>query len=95
MRHGIDIAARLQQRVMKEAPMSAGPLKALAPPPPAAGEDPAEVLSGHCLTCKKPRAFTVEKTETMKNGALRKSGTSQEAGCGHKMSHFVSGANNG
>ena len=86
---GVRTVAELQQQVLKEKPTSAGPLTALAPPP--AGEEPPEVLAGHCLTCKTKRAFTVDKTETMKNGALRKSGTSTEAGCGHNVSHFVSG----
>jgi hypothetical protein len=89
---GVRTVAKLQQRVLQEDPMSSGPLAALKPAPaPAAAEEP-EMLAGHCLNCGTKRAFAVEKTETMKNGALRKSGTSNEPGCGHKVSHFVSGS---
>jgi hypothetical protein len=92
---GVKTVAKLQQRVLQEAPMSSGPLAQLAPPPPAAAgaeaEQP-EVLAGHCLTCKTKRGFTVEGEEKMKNGAIRKYGTSTEQGCGHRVSHFVSGA---
>jgi hypothetical protein len=88
---GVHTVAKLQQRVLAEAPMSAGPLAALAPQPAPAGEEP-EVLAGHCLNCKTKRAFVVEGEEKMKNGAIRKYGTSQENGCGHKISHMVSGA---
>jgi hypothetical protein len=89
---GVQTVAKLQQHVLSEAPMSFGPLAALAPPPPGdPGEQP-EVLAGHCLTCKTKRGFTVEGEEKMKNGAIRKYGTSTENGCGHRVSHFVSGA---
>lgn len=95
MREGIASVAKLQQHVMKQAPMSAGPLKALAPNPAAAAAEEAEVLAGHCLSCKTKRAFTVEGEQRMKNGAIRKYGTSKEDGCNHKVSHFVSGATSG
>ena len=97
IRAGIASVAKLQQHVMRQAPMSAGPLKALAPPPPAAtaAAEEAEVLAGHCLSCKTKRAFTVEGEQKMKNGAIRKYGTSKEDGCNHKVSHFVSGATSG
>lgn len=86
---GVRTVAKLQQRVLQEDPMSSGPLAALKPQPAPAGEEP-EVLAGHCLTCKTKRGFVVEGEDTMKNGVTRKYGTSQEPGCGHKVSHFVS-----
>lgn len=88
---GVRTVAKLQQRVLQEDPMSSGPLAALKPQPAPAGEEP-EVLAGHCLTCKTKRAFVVEGEDKMDNGAIRKYGTSQETGCGHKVSHFVSGS---
>lgn len=87
---GVQTVAKLQQRVLQEDPMSSGPLAQLKPQPAPEGEPP-EVLAGHCLNCKTKRAFVVEGEEKMKNGAIRKYGTSQEPGCGHKMSHIVSG----
>lgn len=84
---GVRAVAKLQQHVLKHAPMSAGPLAALAPPPAAAGEEPPELAEAHCHGCKGKKTFQVEQTDTMKNGALRKSGT---AVCGHKVSTFAS-----
>jgi hypothetical protein len=86
---GVRAVGRLQQRVLKEAPMSAGPLAALAPQPPAeAGAEPVELREAHCHACGEKKAFQVEGTDTMSNGALRKYG---KGACGHKLSTFVSG----
>jgi len=85
---GVKLVAKLQQRVLKEAPMSAGPLAALAPPPPEPGADPVELREAHCHACGEKKAFQVEGEEVMKNGAIRKHGT---GACGHKVSTFVSG----
>jgi hypothetical protein len=85
---GVRAVASLQQRVLKEAPMSAGPMAALAPPAPTAGAEPVELAEAHCHAHGEKKTFQVEQTDTMKNGALRKSGT---AVCGHKVSTFVSG----
>jgi hypothetical protein len=85
---GVRLVAKLQQRVLKEAPMSAGPLTALAPPAPAAGAEAPELAEAHCHGCKGKKTFQVEGTETMENGALRKHGT---AVCGHKVSTFAKG----
>lgn len=91
MAQGAQGVMALQQQVLKAAPMSVGPLAALAPPPPAAtgaGADPIELREAHCHGCGEKKNFQVEETETMKNGALRKSG---KGVCGHKLSTFVSG----
>jgi hypothetical protein len=86
---GVKLVAKLQQRVLKEDPMSAGPLTALKPPPPAeAGAEPVELREAHCHACGEKKAFQVEGTDTMANGALRKYG---KGACGHKVSTFVSG----
>lgn len=88
MADGVRLIAKLQQRVLKEAPMSAGPLAALAPPPPTAGAEAPELLEAHCHACKGKKTFQVEGEEPMDNGAIRKHGT---AVCGHRVSTFVSG----
>lgn len=86
---GVRTVAELQQHVLKEAPMSAGPLAALAPPPPAeAGAEPVELREAHCHACGEKKAFQVEGEEVMKNGAIRKHG---KGACGHSVSTFVSG----
>lgn len=85
---GVRAVAKLQQRVLEAAPMSAGPMAALAPPPVKPGEEPPELLEAHCHGCKEKKTFQVEGTDTMKNGALRKYGT---AVCGHKVSTFAPG----
>jgi hypothetical protein len=87
---GVHTVAKLQQRVLQEDPMSSGPLAQLKPQPSPAGEEP-EVLAGHCLNCKTKRAFKVEGEQKLTNGAIRKYGKSEEAGCGHQISHIVSG----
>jgi hypothetical protein len=89
---GVRAVARLQQRVLKEAPMSAGPLAALAPPPVEPGAEPPEIAEAHCHGCKEKKTFQVEGSDTMKNGALRKYGT---AVCGHKVSVFAKGEASG
>lgn len=94
MAAGVGLVGALQQRVLKEAPMSSGPLAALAPAPATAkggAEEEPEILAGHCLNCGTKRAFKVEGEQALKNGAVRKYGTSEEAGCGHQISHIVSG----
>jgi hypothetical protein len=85
---GVKTVAELQQRVMQEAPMSAGPLAALAPKPAPAGAEQPELAEAYCHAHKEKKTFQVEGTDTMKNGALRKYGT---AVCGHKVSTFVAG----
>jgi len=92
MAQGAKGVMALQQEVLKAAPMSAGPLAALAPQPAAAGADPVELREAHCLTCGDKKNFQVEGEETMKNGAIRKYG---KGACGHKLSAFVSGAQDG
>lgn len=89
MRTGIQQVSQLQAAVLKEEPAMAGPLKRLKESRRADAAEQVEQLEGHCLTCKGKKTFTVEKTDTMKNGALRKSGKGE---CGHTISHFVSGA---
>lgn len=51
----------------------------------------AETLDGHCTGCKAVKPFTVEGSETMKNGALRKFGKCTSEGCGRTISKFVAG----
>jgi hypothetical protein len=63
-----------------------------APPAAQQGQEPQpEIAEGHCLTCKGKKSFTVEKTETMKNGAVRKSGKCLEPGCNTTVSTFTKG----
>jgi len=92
MADGAVAVAKLQQQVLKEDPMSAGPLAALKPAPAPAGAEPAELREAHCLTCGGKKNFQVEGEEKMKNGAIRKYG---KGACGHKLSAFVSGAQDG
>lgn len=89
---GVKSVAALQQQVLKAAPMSAGPMAALAPPPTPAGAEAPEMLEAHCHGCKDKKVFQVENSEVMKNGAVRKSG---KGVCGHNVSTFVSGAASG
>jgi hypothetical protein len=85
---GVKTVAELQSRVMQEAPMSAGPLAALAPKPAPAGAEQPELAEAHCHGCGEKKTFQVEGTDTMKNGALRKYG---KGVCGHKLSTFAPG----
>ena len=84
---GVRTVSAIQQHVLKNDPMSAGPLKALAQPGTA--EDAQERLTAHCVSCGDKRDFAVEGEEVMKNGAVRKFGTC-DTGCGGKISTFVS-----
>lgn len=90
---GVQTVHKLQQHVMKVAPMSAGPLAALNPAvAPTSAEPTAELIEAHCHGCGEKKTFQVENTDTMKNGALRKSG---KGVCGHRLSTFVSGSQDG
>jgi hypothetical protein len=88
MAEGAKGVMALQQEVLKAAPMSAGPLAALAPQPAAAGAEAPELREAHCHSCKEKKSFQVEGEDTMPNGAIRKYG---KGVCGHKLSTFVSG----
>lgn len=94
---GVKAVARLQQKVLEAAPMSAGPMAALATQQ-ADSTNPApvpEMLEGHCLGCGGKKSFTVDGSDVMKNGAIRKSGKCTGDGCNRTISTFVSGKTDG
>jgi hypothetical protein len=91
---GVKAVAELQNKVMEQAPTSAGPMAALAPKPAPAGAEPQELLEGHCLGCGEKKPFMVEGEQQMKNGAVRKFGKCSGAGCDRKISTFVKGEAN-
>jgi hypothetical protein len=74
MREGVGHIATLQKKAQEFVPPS---------------QEPVPTHDGYCIRCKGKKTFPIEATETMKNKALRHSGTCPD--CGTKMSGFASG----